>query len=50
MTATCKRCGKEIELRPSGQHFKWFAGKTWRCGNDPAFPVLAHAPAEVVVS
>jgi hypothetical protein len=40
---TCKRCKKSIQLKPSGQHFKWFAGKEWRCP-EPGKPVQGHEP------
>ena len=51
----CNQCGAEIEFDASRR--KWVSGKTpptiynkakkgtWKCGNDPKFPVRAHAPA-----
>jgi hypothetical protein len=46
----CQHCGRLIVFDHKLR--KWVssqgvAGKsTWKCGNDPAFPVRAHTPGE----
>jgi hypothetical protein len=53
--ATCQHCGKVIYFNPRLK--KWVTHRvtrpnrdkiidTWKCGNDPAFPVRAHSPKE----
>jgi hypothetical protein len=49
-TDLCHRCHATIYLAPTGiRTTKWVtnlkkARQTWKCGNDPAYPVRAHAP------
>jgi hypothetical protein len=57
MMTTCQHCGSEIEFDSFTR--KWVAGKkpatvymkakrgTWKCGNDPHFPVKSHSPRNV---
>jgi|KBSMisStandDraft_5_1062788.scaffolds.fasta_scaffold3511166_2 hypothetical protein len=50
---TCQYCGKPITLVQTGLTHKWVTNpkkpsKSWKCGNDPAFPVRAHSPADAV--
>lgn len=44
----CASCEKLIHLVPTGQHYKWVTNPndvtSWRCGNDPEFPLLGHKP------
>jgi hypothetical protein len=53
--ATCQHCAKVIYFNPRLK--KWVTHRvtrpnrdkiidTWKCGNDPAFPVRAHSPQE----
>ena len=48
---TCVRCGATIHLaKTSGETFKWVTNinkpkDTWRCGNDPDYPVRSHSPS-----
>lgn len=47
--ATCAGCGARIHfIKAKSGAYKWVTDikkETWRCGNDPAFPVRSHAPA-----
>jgi hypothetical protein len=41
----CKHCGATITF--NRDILKWVTDKKkWKCGNDPDFPIRAHAPAE----
>lgn len=43
MKEQCKHCGAEIYFNPRTK--KWVTDRTnWQCGDDPEFPVRAHAP------
>ncbi len=47
MIEKCRHCGAAVWLAKVGQSHKWVsnpakADVTWKCGNDPAFPVRAH--------